>query len=162
MTRFLLFLSSVLFVWFSGFSQDCQEISANSQVLRRFSFSIDTGKAVMSGLLLAKDDGEVIKGSMVNEFGVSAVDFSYTRKNDRLTLLNVVSFLDKWYIKRVLKKDIRLCIHILYDIPYADTDSHDILRNGTSVSLINRKRGMTYTFTPLNLPDTDDTEEQSL
>lgn len=162
MKRFLLFLNSLLLI--CGFALRADEIAPeeSTHLLRRYSFQIETGKACMSGLLLASEDDEFINGSMINEFGISAIDFSYSKRKQKVKLLNVVSFLDKWYIRMVLRKDLKFCLHILYDIPINSKNRYEVIRNGDTVSIINPKRKLKYTFTPLNHQSTNDTEGQSI
>lgn len=133
-----------------------------SHQLQRYSFQIETNKAFISGLLLANEDDEAINGSMINEFGVSAIDFTFSRKKQKIKLLNVVSFLNKWYIKMVLKNDLKFCLHILYDIPFNSKSKYEVIRMCETVSIINHKRNLKYTFTPLKPTNENDIEEQSL
>lgn len=162
MKRFLLFLNSLLLVCtFSMRVSDNGHIEGYHQ-LQRYSFQIETEKAFVSGLLLTNEDDENIVGSMINEFGVSAIDFTYSKKKQKVKLLSVISFLNKWYIKMVLKNDIKFCLHILYDTPYKSKHKYEIVRIGDTVSIINHKRKIKYSFTPLNTQQANDTEEQSL
>ena len=68
---------------------------------------------------------------MINEFGAKAFDFTYT--NGKVKVLNVVAFLDKWYIRRVLRRDLK---HILPTLP-PDKESYY------------KRRWISYTFTPM-------------
>ena len=160
MKRFLLFLNSLLFVCAIGFSAN--DIDEVSNQLHRYTFQIETDKAFVSGLLLTNECEEVINGSMINEFGVSAIDFTYSKRKQKVKLLNVVSFLNKWYVRMVLKNDLKFCLHILYGTPFNQKNKYEIVRIGNTVSIINHKRNLKYTFTPLNTTDADDTEEQPL
>jgi len=118
MKRFLLFLNSLLFVCAIGLcANDIDSTDVNNQ-LQRYAFQIETDKAFVSGLLLANESEDVINGSMINEFGVSAIDFTYSKRKQKVKLLNVVSFLNKWYIRMVLKNDLKFCLHILYGTPF--------------------------------------------
>lgn len=97
MKRFLLFLNSLLFVCAIGlYANDIDSTDVNNQ-LQRYAFQIETDKAFVSGLLLANESEDVINGSMINEFGVSAIDFTYSKRKQKVKLLNVVSFLNKWF-----------------------------------------------------------------
>lgn len=130
------------------------EVGAEDSVLmpnqlQRYTFQIETSKGGVSGILLANSSGQAIMGSMVNEFGVSAIDFSYSTAKNKIKLLRVISFLNKWYIKKVLANDIRYCIHELYGTPYKKKHSYVVERQGSTVSVFNKKRNIRYTFTPL-------------
>ena len=79
----------------------------------RYSALIEMPKAYLSGVcILLREDG-VVKGSLFNEFGISALDFTYRLDKDKVKLHHVIKMLDRWYIKRVLKKDMRELIHRL-------------------------------------------------
>lgn len=162
MRRFLLFLNSLLFI--CTFSMRANNIDSTevSHQLRRYTFQIETSKAFVSGLLLANENEEAINGSMINEFGVSAIDFTYSKEKQKVKILNVVSFLNKWYIKMVLKNDLKFCLHILYDTPFNSKNNYEVVHSGETVSIVNHKRNLKYTFTPLNSTNENDTEEQSL
>ena len=75
-------------------------------------------------------DGNLV-GTVINEFGAKAFDFTYT--NGKVKVLNVVAFLDKWYIRRVLRRDLK---HILPTLP-PDKESYY------------KRRWISYTFTPM-------------
>ncbi len=77
----------------------------------RYNALIELKQGYVSGVCLIVNEGEVLKASLFNEFGISALDFSYNPRRNKVKLLNVMSFLDKWYIKRVLKKDIVALLH---------------------------------------------------
>lgn len=75
-------------------------------------------------------DGNLV-GTVINEFGAKAFDFTYT--NGKVKVLNVVAFLDKWYIRRVLRRDLK---HIL---PTLTPDKESYYK----------RRWISYTFTPM-------------
>ena len=79
------------------------------------------------------DEGK-LKASVVNEFGFSAMDFEYDTQKDKVKIINIVKKLDHWYIKRVLKLDLRILIHNLRQGIY----KHE-----------NTKYEITYNFQPL-------------
>lgn len=164
MTRFLLFLSSLLLICASG---HCEDVAAASgSTADRYAFGMDMGKAAISGIMISRNSGDEITGCIINEFGVSAVDFIYSKKKRKMKLTSVARFLDKWYIKRVLRADLGFCLHVLYDIPYDDMRGYLVDTEGDSVTVIETKRSFRYTFSPLeDQPVTieeDDTERQSV
>lgn len=63
-------------------------------------------KGYVSGVCIMANDGSVIKGSLFNEFGISAIDFTYQPDKKKVKLLSVIKILNKWYIKKVLRKDL--------------------------------------------------------
>ena len=100
----------------------------------RYSVQIDVKKAYISGICgMLFEDGK-LKASVVNEFGFSAMDFEYDTQKDKVKIINIVKKLDHWYIKRVLKRDLRILIHNLRQGIY----KHE-----------NTKYEITYNFQPL-------------
>ena len=100
----------------------------------RYSVQIDVKKAYISGICgMLFEDGK-LKASVVNEFGFSAMDFEYDTQKDKVKIINIVKKLDHWYIKRVLKRDLRILI--------------DNLRQGI-YKHENTKYEITYNFQPL-------------
>ena len=78
--------------------------SAGSKV--KYNATIEMSKGYVSGVCIMTNDGGVIKGSLFNEFGISAIDFTYQPDKKKVKLLSVIKILNKWYIKRVLRKDL--------------------------------------------------------
>ena len=111
----------------------------------RYSALIEMPKAYLSGVcILLREDG-VVKGSLFNEFGISALDFTYRLDKEKVKLHHVIKMLDRWYIKRVLKKDMRELIHRL--------------QQGQS-EYQNERYHIQYRFTPLKEnPTADETEK---
>jgi hypothetical protein len=104
----------------------------------RYSVQIDFGKAYISGIGMFAYTDNMIAASVFNEFGVSALSFSYNPQKDKVKILNLAGKLNRWYIKYVLKKDLKKVIKILQE-------------GGTSYK--NQKYDITYTFTPLVIQD---------
>ena len=102
----------------------------------RYSLQIDFGKAYLSGIgIFACVEGDVL-GSVFNEFGVSALSFSYNPQKDRVKIISVMGKLNRWYIRRVIKRDMKKVI--------------GVLKEGGS-TYTNRKYHITYRFQHLNI-----------
>lgn len=140
-------------------ADDADDDTAVAGDVSRYAFAIETPKAAVTGVAIMRADSTQIVGSLVNEFGVSAIDFIYNRKKDKVKLVNVVSFLNKWYIKLVLKNDIKLCLHVLYDIPYKPQKNYDIELSPEKIKVTNRKRKIIYSFSDLPQAPEYETEE---
>ena len=80
-------------------------------------------------------DGGLV-GTVINEFGAKAFDFTYNNKG-KVKVLNVVAFLDKWYIRRVLRRDLA---KILPTLPKDEESCY-------------KRRWITYTFPPIHETD---------
>lgn len=78
--------------------------SAGTKV--RYNATIEMAKGYVSGVCIMVNDEGIIKGSLFNEFGISAIDFTYDPDTKKVKLLSVIKMLNKWYIKKVLKKDL--------------------------------------------------------
>lgn len=163
MRIFLLFLSSLLSL--SAFSAEVDDMDSarRPDPLIRYSFQIETSNSHISGILLLNETDDCIKGSMINEFGISAISFSYSKKKEKIKLLSVVNFLNKWYIKRVLREDLKYCLHVLLDTPYCRKHGYEVVSSDGAVSVINKKRHLKYSFSPLPVAiDENDIEQQPL
>ncbi len=77
----------------------------------RYTAYIETPKAYVSGICVLVNAGDEVRGSLFNEFGITAISFSYQTKKDKVKLHEVLPMLDKWYIRRVLRKDLRQLMH---------------------------------------------------
>lgn len=161
MRIFLLFLSSFIsvFAYSQAETRDSLEMQTSAFQDIKCAVSIDTGKASVTGILITKENDEFILGSIINEFGISAMDFSYNKSKDKLKLEHVVSFLNKWYIKRVLSNDIKFCLHILYDMPLKKMHNYQINKAVDLTRIINTKRKISYTFSPITQLEQDETSE---
>ncbi len=113
---------------------EAQALPSNEGERARYSVQIDVKKAYISGICgMLFEDGK-LKACVVNEFGLSAMDFEYDPQKDKVKIINVIKKLDHWYIKRFLKRDLRILIHNLRQGIYR----HE-----------NTKYEITYTFQPL-------------
>ena len=72
------------------------------------------------------------------------MDFTYDIKKDKVKLMYVMNTLNKWYIKRVLKKDLKEVMHLM--------------QNGEN-EYRNNKRKLYYQFVLMTTPDNLDTIE---
>lgn len=88
----------------------------------RYRVMIEMPKSYLSGICILYQDSAEVKGSIFNEFGVSAIDFSYIPYKDKVKLRHVMKMLNKWYIKRVLRKDLLALIHNLKEGIYEYDD----------------------------------------
>lgn len=80
---------------------------------QKYAATIEMKKGYISGICMMANEGEVVKGCLFNEFGISAIDFSYRPTDGKVKLLGVIKMLDKWYIKRVLRRDLALLMQNL-------------------------------------------------
>lgn len=102
----------------------------------RYDFIIEMPKAYVSGILvMARTEPDRLSASLINEFGFCLLDMQYDVKKDKIKLVNVTKKLDKWYIKRTLKSDLK---HVFR-----------LMREGED-NYLDEKHKIKYTFLPLN------------
>lgn len=143
--RICLLWISLLLPGFASLAADAQSLlpqTAGSKV--RFSAMVELPKAYLSGVCVMVNDGGVLKGSFFNEFGISYMDFSCSLVKDKVKLHSVQSMMDKWYIRKALRHDLRMLIHQM--------------EKGVG-EYVNKRRKMTYRFTPLTDDEPENLEE---
>ena len=104
----------------------------------RYAASIEMPKAYLSGICVLLREGDVVRGSLFNEFGVTALDFTYHPENQKVKLHHVIKMMDKWYVRRVLRKDLA---QLMLRLQQGETTYH------------NERRHITYQFKTLK-PET--------
>lgn len=72
-----------------------------------YDFSMSTPNTELSGLCILMYSGNTIKASIVNEFGATFMDYSFNVRKSKIKLHYVFEKLDKWYIRRVLKRNLK-------------------------------------------------------
>lgn len=154
MRIFLLFLS---LLWLLPAPGIFAQTEPDKQQKREYAFELSTAKSGLTGVAIMREQGDSILGSMVNEFGVSAIDFIYIKSKNKVKLVNLIGFLNKWYVKPTLKGDIRHCIATLYDLPVKPGKHYAVQCVADTVVIENKKRHLTYRFSPLS-ENTDETD----
>lgn len=92
-------------------------------------------KGYISGICLLQKEGDVVKGCLFNEFGITALDFTYQPHQGKVKIHHLVAMMDKWYIRKVLRKDLA---QLMRNLQTGQTDYH------------NQRRRIWYRFTPDN------------
>lgn len=145
----LIFISIYILSILANYAQDniCAEV--NTLQPTRYTFEMAMSKGRLSGILITKESDNNIMGSMVNEFGISAFSFTYDKAKDKIKLENVIGFLDRWYIKKLLSNDIKYCVYTLYGIPQKNKEAYSVEINEGLTIVTNKKRKITYSFSPM-------------
>lgn len=73
----------------------------------RFTAYIEMEKGYVSGICILHRDGDTVHGSLFNELGITVLDFTYRLERKKVKLHTVMPMMNKWYIRKVLKKDLR-------------------------------------------------------
>lgn len=116
------------------------QLPTNAGERMRYDVNIEMPKGYISGLCVMSYDDNILKGVLVNEFGVTAMSYTYDKTKDKVKLISVIDMLNKWYIRRTLRHDLREVIHGLH--------------NGNS-TYINEKHRIKYQFDVQKFGQTD-------
>jgi hypothetical protein len=73
----------------------------------RYATTIELSKGYLSGITIMVREAEAYHGVLFNEFGITALEFTYQPQTKKVELIEVIAMLDKWYIRRVLKSDLQ-------------------------------------------------------
>jgi len=109
----------------SGIKQNAYASPADSRLwtgelrdnenINRYQVAIQAKGNHITGICMLKRSDEGWRGTLINEFGVKAFDFIVTPQ--KCELLNTISLLNKWYIRRTIADD----LHFLFE-----TDNPDV------------------------------------
>lgn len=96
----------------------------------KYAAYIEMPKGYVSGICVLLQEDGLIKGSLFNEFGITALDFTYNPQRDKIKLHSVMKMMDKWYIRKVLKKDLRQVMKTLKEgqTEYTNQRRHIVYR----------------------------------
>ena len=96
-------------VWTPDFRSD--------EAKNSYRITLKTPKNSITGLCFLKKNGEEWRGTLINEMGAKAFDFIVTA--EKCVLLNVVSMMDKSYIKKTIAADLYFFVQIDNpDVPF--------------------------------------------
>ena len=73
----------------------------------RYNLQVEIRDSFLSGICIMVNNDGIIASSIVNEFGISLMDFIYSEQKDKVKLCNMIKPLDRWYVKRLLKRSLR-------------------------------------------------------
>jgi len=96
---------------------------------------------LVSGICMLKKSGDDWRGTLLNEFGGKAFDFVITGK--KCELKDVISFLDKWYIRKTLASDLYFLFET--DDPTATFQQQTLrsVRDNALIVSLGRKKTLT-------------------
>lgn len=100
----------ILLSWHGvSFSQERIPIYPDSVDQRvRYEIAIEMPKVYLSGLMIMHKPSEgLVNASVINEFGISLMDFSYDEKKNKIKIRSITDKMNKWYIKRTLSTDFK-------------------------------------------------------
>ena len=123
-----------------------------------YAMRLEVKKIDITGILVLKQTAEgEIRGAMMNEFGVSALNLMVTPDRRKVTLLNVSPLLNKWYIKRAIRADMKYLFRArTTDIGQKHKGRRiDITDDGIT---LHSRHGITYHFRQQTPQPTNDDE----
>ena len=99
-------------------------------------------------------DGQTT-GTIVNEFGVKAFDFIISK--GKVKIINVIKPLDRWYIRKVLKKDFGFTFqHIPEGKDISVGKRRITFRENGDIAIDNDRYNIHYVFTPITASNETD------
>ena len=106
----------------------------------RYSVAITFGSVSLSGICVVKRQEGRIAGSVVNEFGIRAFDFTMTPDRRRVKLLNITKPLDRCLVRKAIRADLRKLFTATSADDYVTLDGETVVM---------RLRGRSYAFTKM-------------
>ena len=116
---------------------------------QEYSVAITARGAEITGVCIVKTDAEGSRGAIVNEFGIHALDFTVSADRRKVKLLNVIPMMDRWYVRRVVKKDLRTLFNATADSEQASGRTVTVEPDGT-VTLTNTRYKLKYSLKKLH------------
>lgn len=132
----------------------------DSAHLTHYRVQLQARNASLDGVCAIKLIDGSIKGVVVNDFGIKAFAFIISPDRKKVKLQDVIHMLDHWYIKRVIKNDLKL----LFNATTSNISNQDkktkieILDDGT-IKMTNSKYHIQYLFTLA--PETEQEEPKN-
>lgn len=100
----------------------------------------------LTGICIVKNEQEKYNGTFINEFGIKGFDFTYDSTKNKIVIINLVKFLDKWYIKNTLKKDLKFLFNNKSNYK---KKKREVIYSDSCIVLKNNKLGLIYNFKPI-------------
>ncbi len=145
--KFLLSVSLALVLWTGAVTAGAQSLLPERVGGKmRYTAYIEFPKAYVSGICILLNDGEELRGSVFNEFGISCMDFVWKKAKDKVKLLSVQKMLNKWYIRQTLRKDLRLLLHQMAE---------------GRTAYVNEKRHITYQLKPITTEQEEEIDDET-
>lgn len=161
MRRFLLLISLLLVAMFSLDARGVSVVTESVEVTgttetaylfrfdgdesTRYTVAITFKKASFSGICVVKNIGTQIAGTIVNEFGIRAFDFTMSQDRRRVKLLTVMKPLDKCLVRKAIAHDLRRLFAAVNTDEYVSVDE-----GGTIIMQCPNRR---YSFSKMNIPE---------
>lgn len=121
-----------------------QALVPDSMNPKIYSITLDFAQMNLSGICAVCNRNDTIVGTIMNEFGVKAFDFSYNKTKQKTKLTNVVKMMNKWYLRKIISTDISILLR--KNNTKKQLSRHELRVSSDSVVLINNKYCIKYKF----------------
>ena len=125
---------------------------------QQFAVAITVRGAQMTGLCIIRTDEARSRGAIVNEFGVHVLDFTLSADRRKVKLLNVMPAMDRWYVRKVVRSDLRMLFGAT-EVPREKGRRSLAVEDDGSVTLENKRHELKYSLKPIPNTEEDETEE---
>jgi len=135
----------------------CQHVfpAFNDEGRALYQVDITMSQASVSGVCVIKCEGDTLRGTIVNEFGIPAFSFWVSPDRRKVKLRDVMPMLNKWYIKRVIKGDLKHLFNTTTQQAGVERKHRrvDVEPQDGAVTLTNTRRNLIYHFEPMTDDD---------
>ena len=122
----------------------------DSIVVKEFRLLANIRNHEITGICVINISNEYsMAGTLVNEFGIKAFDFSYSE--GKVEILNVMNHINKWYIRKVLKNDIRFILTNIFSNKSEIIEKKRTMKKmkDGKIIVVNNRHKISYSFLPL-------------
>ena len=112
--------------------------------------SINVHDNQLSGITIIKQVDGCVKGIMMNEFGIKVLAFELSRNRNKIKLTDVVALMNHWWIKRIVKSDIKYLFNVTTDQIGIEKNRRKVITANGVITLENSRHDITYTFGPMD------------
>ena len=150
------FLLINLLVLLSVLPCHAQETAGDSVVGSEYTFFMQARGQEITGIcMVSQSPNGKTTGTIVNEFGVKAFDFIINK--GKVKIINVIKPLDRWYIRKVLKKDFGFAFqHIREGKDISVGKRRITFRENGDIAIDNDRYNIHYVFTPITASNETD------
>lgn len=121
--------------------------AVQAQELRYYNIDISLPKGGhLSGICIIRMEGADGAMSVVNQFGIKAFDAVYRGDKNKVKIRNVMPMLDKWYIRRVVAKDMSFLFNPDRKVSRC---RHLLCKDDGSMKLSNNRFKIIYSLQPI-------------
>lgn len=123
MQRFLLLISLIFYLFSisSNIARAQESVVVNQKPLldslgvkEKYATTIELPNGYLSGISVIKRETLCYRGVLFNEFGITALEFTYDPYKKKIRFVQLIAMLNKWYIRRLLKKDLPYVMENLF------------------------------------------------